>query len=57
MIVLDNYTTIDKKMLLDPITFNVKIVNDSYTKESIGVGGFVEDVFLGVYAKNDLLHF
>ena len=57
MIVLDNYTTIDEKILLDPSTFSVKIVDDSYAEESIGVGGFVEDAFLGIYSKNDLLHF
>lgn len=57
MIVFDNYTTVDEKILLDPSTFAVKSVDDNYAGEAIGVGGFVEDVFLGVYAKNDLLHF
>lgn len=57
MIVLDNYTTVDEKILLDPGTLSVKIVDGSYAEEVIGVGGFVEDVFLGVYTENDLLHF
>jgi len=57
MIVLDNYTTIDEKILLDPNTFNVSIVDDSYEEEPVGVGGFVNEVFLGVFTKNDLLHF
>jgi hypothetical protein len=57
MIVLDNYTTVDEKILIDPSSFSVKIVDDSHPEEAIGVGGFAEDVFLGVYAKNDLLHF
>lgn len=56
MIVLDNYTTIDEKILIDPRTSMVKIVDDSYPEESIGVGGYVEDAFLGIYTKNDLLH-
>ena len=57
MIILDNYTTVDEKVLLDPSAFSVKIVDDSYAGEAIGVGGFVEDVFFGVYTRNDLLHF
>lgn len=56
MIVLDNYTTVDEKILIDPNTFSVKIVDDSYAEEAIGVGGFAEDVFVGVYIKKDLLH-
>jgi len=57
MIVLDNYTTIDEKILLDPKTLSVKTVDDSYAGEAIGVGGFAGDVFFGVFTKNDLLHF
>jgi hypothetical protein len=57
MIVLDNYTTIDEKILLDPSTHSIKIVDDSHAEETIGVGGFVEDDFLGIYSKNNLLHF
>jgi hypothetical protein len=57
MIVLDNYTTVDEKILFDPKTLYVKIVDDSNTEESIGVGGFVKDAFFGVYIKGGLLHF
>jgi hypothetical protein len=56
MIILDNYLTVDEKILLDDKSFSSKIVADSYPETSVGVGCHLEGSLIGVYVKEKLLH-